>query len=142
MIVYIAVDDENGMLFNNRRQSQDRVMRENMLQDCVGSKLWVAEYSKKFFVDENGNITQPNVMIDNNYLALAGENDGCYVEKEDISPYIDKIDTIVLYKWNVRYPADTYFNISLLDSNWKKHSLNHFKGSSHDKIYKEVWKRV
>ena len=117
-------------------------MRENMLQDCVGSKLWVAEYSKKFFVDENGNITQPNVMIDNNYLALAGENDGCYVEKEDISPYIDKIDTIVLYKWNVRYPADTYFNISLLDSNWKKHSLNHFKGSSHDKIYKEVWKRV
>lgn len=142
MIVYIAVDDENGMLFNNRRQSQDRIMRENMLQDCVGSKLWVAEYSKKFFVDENGNITQPNVMIDNNYLALAGENDGCYVEKEDISPYIDKIDTIVLYKWNVRYPADTYFNISLLDSNWKKHSLNHFKGSSHDKIYKEVWKRV
>lgn len=142
MIVYIAVDDENGMLFNNRRQSQDRIMRENMLQDCVDSKLWVAEYSKKFFVDENGNITQPNVMIDNNYLALAGENDGCYVEKEDISPYIDKIDTIVLYKWNVRYPADTYFNISLLDSNWKKHSLNHFKGSSHDKIYKEVWKRV
>ena len=142
MIVYIAVDDENGMLFNNRRQSQDRIMRENMLQDCVGSKLWVAEYSKKFFVDENGNITPDNVVVDDDFLEKAGENDHCYVEKGDISPWMDKIDTIVLYKWNKRYPADTYFDISLLDSNWKKFSLNHFTGSSHDKIFKEVWKRV
>ena len=142
MTVYIAIDDENGMLFNNRRQSQDRILRANMMEDCKDTKLWISQYSKKFFVDENGNITPSNVVIDDNYLALAGENDCCYVEKEDITPYINKIDTIVLYKWNVAYPADTYFNISLLDSNWKKHSTNYFKGSSHDKIYKEVWKRV
>ena len=124
MIVYIAVDDENGMLFNNRRQSQDRIMRENMLQDCVGSRLWVAEYSKKFFVDENGNITPDNVVVDDDFLEKAGENDHCYVEKGDISPWMEKIDTIVLYKWNRLYPADTYFDTSLLDSNWKKFSLN------------------
>ena len=142
MIVYIAVDDENGMLFNNRRQSQDRIMRENMLQDCVGSNLWVAEYSKKLFLDENGNVTPDNVVVDDDFLAKAGENDHCYVEKADIAPWMEKIDTIVLYKWNRLYPADTYFDTSLLDSNWKKFSLNHFKGSSHDKIFKEVWKRV
>ena len=142
MKVYIVVDDENGMLFNNRRQSQDRILRENMLKDCDNSKLWVAEYSKKFFVDENGNVTPPNVVVDNNFLANAGEDDSCYVENQDITPWIERIDTIVLYKWNKRYPADTYFNTSLLDNNWKKFSLNHFKGSSHDKIFKEVWKRV
>ena len=67
MKVYIAVDDENGMLFNNRRQSQDRVLRENMLNDCIDSKLWVAEYSKKFFVDENGIITPPTVIVDDDF---------------------------------------------------------------------------
>ena len=142
MTVYIAIDDANGMLFNNRRQSQDRILRADMLEDCKDVKLWISQYSKKFFVDPNGEITHTNVMMDDNYLSLAGETDCCYVEKEDITPYIDKIDTIVLYKWNVAYPADTYFNISLLDSNWKKHSMSHFKGSSHDKILKEVWKRV
>ena len=142
MTVYIAIDDANGMLFNNRRQSQDRIMRENMLRDCANSTLWIAEYSKIFFEDENGKPTPPNVVVDENFLEKAEADDYCFVEKHDITPWIDKIDTLVLYKWNKRYPADTYFNISLIDDNWKKFSLNHFKGSSHDKIFKEVWKRV
>lgn len=142
MIVYIAVDDENGMLFNQRRQSQDRIMRENMLRDCGNSRLWIADYSKKLFLDEAGNITPANIVVDNDFLANAEENDHCFVENCDITPWMSKIDTIVLYKWNRRYPADTYFDTSLLDANWKKFSLNHFKGSSHDKIFKEVWKRV
>ena len=142
MIVYIAVDKENGMLFNNRRQSQDRIMRENMLRDCVDSKLWIAEYSRRLFLDENENLTPSNVIVDDDFLANAGENDHCFVEKADIAPWMNKIDTIVLYKWNKSYPADTYFDTSLLDNNWKKFSLNHFKGSSHDKIFKEVWKRA
>ena len=100
MIVYIAVDKENGMLFNNRRQSQDRVMRENMLRDCADSKLWIAEYSRRLFLDENENLTPSNVIVDDDFLANAGENDHCFVEKADIAPWMDKIDTIVLYKWN------------------------------------------
>ena len=142
MIVYIAVDDTNGMMFNHRRQSQDRIMRQNMLKDCADSTLWIGEYSRRIFSDENGNLIADNIVVDDDFLSKAGENDHCFSETTDITPWMDKIDTLVLYKWNKRYPADTYFDTSLLDTNWKKFSLNHFKGSSHDKIFKEVWKRV
>ncbi len=142
MIVFIAVDKENGMLFNRRRQSKDRVLRENMLRDCADAKLWIHSFSKKQFLDENGNVSPENIVIDDDFLAKADENEFCFVENADISPWMDKIHTLVLYKWNTTYPADTYFDTSLLDAGWKKFSLNHFKGSSHDKIYKEVWKRA
>ena len=32
MIVMVCVDDKNGMMFNKRRQSQDRVLRQHMLE--------------------------------------------------------------------------------------------------------------
>lgn len=142
MIVYLALDDDNGFMFNNRRQSQDRIMRENMMKDCDTSKLWIAEYSRRIFSDENGNLIAENIIVDNDFLNKADVDDFCFVETSDITPWMDKISTLVLYKWNKRYPADTFFDTSLLDVNWKKFSLNHFKGSSHDKIFKEVWKRV
>ncbi len=141
MRVYIAVDDANGMLFNRRRQSQDRVMRENMLKDCEGKKLWLNEYSRKLFADENGVLPVDNIVVDEDFLSNAGVEDYCFVENVDITPWLDKIDTIVLYKWNKTYPADTFFNVSVLSSGWRKFSLNNFKGSSHSKMFKEVWKR-
>ena len=30
MIIMVCVDDNNGMMFNKRRQSQDRVLRQRM----------------------------------------------------------------------------------------------------------------
>ena len=45
MIVIVAVDDRNGMMFNRRRQSQDRVLREHILDMTVGKKLWMNHYT-------------------------------------------------------------------------------------------------
>lgn len=142
MVLYIALDDENGMMFNNRRQSQDRIMRQNMLKDCGDSKLWIAEYSKKLFLLEDGITLPPNIVVDDDFLNKAEENDHCFVENCSITPWVDKIHTLVLYKWNRLYPADMYFDTSILDANWRKFSVNKFQGSSHDKITKEVWKRA
>ena len=36
MIVCVAVDDNLGMTFNKRRQSQDRVLRERLLELTQG----------------------------------------------------------------------------------------------------------
>lgn len=142
MVVYIAVDKDNGMLFNNRRQSQDRVMRANMLKDCSDSKLWMNEYSGKLFVPNDGSDFPSNVVVDNDFLSKAGENDSCFVENCSINEWMDKIDTIVLYKWNRNYPGDFFFDMSVLDSSWKRFAVNKFAGSSHEKITKEVWKRA
>lgn len=141
MIVYIAVDDENGMMFNNRRQSQDRIMRQNMLKDCGDSKLWIAEYSRKLFTPIDDSEFPCNIVVNDEFLSLAEENDYCFVENQSITEWADKIDTLVLYKWNKSYPADFYFDPAVL-TNMKRFAVSKFTGSSHDKITKEVWKRA
>ena len=41
MIIMVCVDDNNGMMFNKRRQSQDRVLRQRMLELAGEKKLWM-----------------------------------------------------------------------------------------------------
>ncbi len=36
MIVCVAVDDNRGMMFNNRRQSQDKILRKYLLNMVNG----------------------------------------------------------------------------------------------------------
>lgn len=133
MIVYITVDDENGLMFNERRQSQDRILRADILADCSGDKLWMHSYSAPLFETESGE----QFIIDDAFLDKAGEADHCFVETDGLAQYEDKISKLVLYKWNRLYPADLYFEIDL--NNWKLVSTTEFVGSSHDKITKEVW---
>ena len=45
MIVICVIDDHGGMLFNHRRQSQDRILRARILQRTKGKKLWMNAYS-------------------------------------------------------------------------------------------------
>ena len=142
MVVYMAIDKNCGLMFNNRRQSQDRVMRQQMLDDCQDRMLWIHEYSQKLFMPNDSSEFPANIMVDNDFLNKASEEDACFVENCSIGEWMDKIDTVVLYKWNREYPADFFFDMSLLDDNWKKFSVNKFVGSSHDKIIKEVWKRA
>ena len=142
MVVYIALDDENGMMFNNRRQSQDRVMRQHMLEDCADATLWIAEYSKKLFLAQDGTSLPDNIIVDDEFLDKAGANDYCFVENRSLESYMDKIDTFVIFKWNRLYPADLYFDYSALNTNWNHISTTEFVGSSHDLITKEVWKRA
>lgn len=141
MVVYIAIDKDNGLLFNNRRQSQDRIMCENMLKNCGTSNLWIAPFSQSLFESQGGPLPS-NLIVDEDFLDKAGENDHCFVENISLSDYIDKIDTLVIYKWNRKYPADFYFDWSILGDKFKKFSLNDFKGFSHENIKREVWKRI
>ena len=49
MIAIVCVDERNGMMFHGRRQSQDRVMREDMLRECRGRRLYMDTYSGDLF---------------------------------------------------------------------------------------------
>lgn len=135
MIVFIALDDNNGMLFNNRRQSQDKVLREYLLKECVGKTLWMNEYSSKQFEVP----LLKNIVIDEDFLDKASENDYCFVENISLSKYVDKIKRLVIFRWNRTYPVDMYFDISLSNNTWGIISSTEFKGSSHKVITKEVW---
>ena len=133
MIVCVALDDNNGMLFNKRRQSKDRVLRERLLMECDGARLWMNEYTAKQF---DGDIPA-NVMVDNDFLNKAGEEEYCFVENCPLKEAEAKIKKLIVFKWNRVYPADTRFDISL--DGWKLTETEEFVGSSHELITKEVW---
>lgn len=137
MNIIVCVDDNNGMMFHNRRQSQDRQLREYVLHMVSASscKLWVNSYTIKQFSGDYGN----RIIVDDFFLEKSSECDYCFVENTDIIPYTDKINRIILFKWNRIYPADKFFTLDI--SNWKLEESLEFAGSSHEKITKEIYHR-
>lgn len=133
MILITCVDNNMGMLFNHRRQSQDRVLKERILKSASGKIIWMNHYSENQFKDFE------NYNIDEHFLSKAACNDICFVEDCSVAPFEQKIEKIILYKWNRDYPADFYFDIPLSEHGWKLISSEDFVGSSHDKITEEIY---
>ena len=52
MKIFVAVDDNNGILFNNRRVSKDKALRQRILDIVGDNTLYITEFSRKQFKDE------------------------------------------------------------------------------------------
>lgn len=140
MILITCVDNNMGMLFNHRRQSQDRVLKERILKSASGKIFWMNHYSENQFKEfENYINNSQNYNIDEHFLSKAACNDICFVEDCSVAPFEQKIEKIILYKWNRDYPDDFYFDIPLSEHGWKLISSEDFVGSSHDKITEEIY---
>lgn len=137
MRVIVAVDDRNGMLFHNRRQSQDRALRERILSMTQGKRLWMNAYTRQQFK----NISDLQLYESEDFLDRAEKEDYCFVETQSIISYQDKIEELVLCKWNRKYPGDFFFDIDLTDGGWTLVKAEEFPGFSHDKITMEVYRR-
>ena len=133
MKLCICVDKKNGMMFFGKRQSQDSVLREWLINHTKDCSLWMSSYSAKQFNDHTGYI------VDDNYLVKASEEDYCFIEDKDYT--IDNVTEIILCKWNRQYQADRFFEVDLKSNGFKKISSEDIKGSSHDKITIETYKR-
>lgn len=132
MILIACVDDHMGMQFNHRRQSQDRILREHILNKFNGTKIWMNQYSAKQFGEHE------NINIDDDYFSKAAPKDICFVEDRSVAPYAHLISKIILYKWNRIYPSDLFFDIPL-SREWHLIATEDFSGSSHDKITEEIY---
>lgn len=130
MILLACADDDLGMMFNGRRQSQDRVLRQYILEMTGHSRLWMNAYSRKQFLEPG------EILTEEACLARAGQGEFCFVEDLDPAPYRDRIEKIILFRWNRSYPADVYFDRSLLEGR-KLTVAEEFPGSSHEKITRE-----
>ena len=128
MKLIVCLDDNNGMMFNKRRQSRDRVLIENALEICKGEKLYTNEYSAKLFPENTVEMFENIEQIGNSF---------CFAEDFNVNE--EYVDEIIVYKWNRLYPADTYFNIDL--KNWSLIESVDFEGSSHEKITREIYRR-
>ena len=136
MHIIICIDDNGGMLFNGRRQSQDRILREDILRSSAGKRLLMNAYSKKQFGEADAAI-----LADEQFLDKAEPGDCCFVENLPVAPYIDRVESVTVYKWNRVYPADMYFDISMAAPEWRRTECTEFSGYSHEKITKEVYVR-
>lgn len=133
MNVIICLDQNNGMLFNNRRQSRDRIVRKNILEYINGAKLYMDEYSFKQFSEEKAD----NIIVDNN-LENATEHDFCFVERQEVR--IEEINKLIVYRWDKIYHADKYFNMDDIKCNLVE--TLEFQGYSHEKIIREIYQLI
>ena len=136
MIIIACVDDDLGMMFNHRRQSQDHVLRDRILAITNGNRLWMNHYSAKQF-----GTAAEQINIDDACLTEATTGEYCFVEDADVAPFEQWAEKIILYKWNRRYPSDLKFSIPLKEHGWVLSQATDFAGSSHEKITEEVYTR-
>ena len=158
MIVVAATDDQGGMMFNQRRQSQDRVLRAHILALAKDSRLWMNAYTGRQFADSGNQERSPansenrekssvsanggnqtEILVDDAFLEKAGAGEYCFVENSPAAPYESRIEKIVLFKWNRAYPGDFFFDMDL--AAWKRIETEDFAGASHEKITQEVYVR-
>lgn len=132
MKVIVCVDDNGGMLFNRRRQSQDKTLTEDVIKN--NGKIWINSFSSKLFSEYVG-----QVIIDDEFLNKAGKGECCFVENQLLTPYEDRIEQLVVYKWNRKYPSD--FKLDLNIDNWKLKEQAEFEGNSHEKITREIYSK-
>ena len=131
MKLIVAIDKSNGMMFNNRRVSQDKEVTSKIIEITKNSRLLMSEYSSKLFNEYE------NIIITNNVLDANPED---YFFLEDLDINEENIDELYIFNWNRDYPADKYFEIDL--SNFKKESKEDFVGNSHKKITLTVFRRI
>lgn len=134
MKLIFCIDDKNGMMFFGKRQSQDSALRQWIIEHTADSNLWMSLYSAKQFNDQTG------YVVDDDYMTNASTGDYCFVEDKGYS--LDRVSEIILCKWNRKYQADVALNIDLKANGFKKVGSEDIKGSSHDKITIETYRKA
>lgn len=136
MIVITCLDDDNGMFFNKRRQSRDEEVIKDILEN-TDKKIWMNQYSAKLFEP-----FQPSkLIVEDDFFNCLKKGDYCFVENYNLKSQEDRIEYIIIYRWNRKYPADVYFDIDLIAEEWELVDTKEFRGGSHDKITREIYRR-
>ena len=122
------------MMFNRRRQSRDRTVVADVMASAEDGVLYLAPYSEKLFAEAGASF-----VADEQFLAIAGEGDLCFVEDRPLTPYADRIGEVTVYRWNRSYPTDVFFDLDLSALGFRLRERTEWQGYSHEKITKEIF---
>lgn len=128
MIGIVCLDQNNGMYFNERRQSRDKYVIRDIIQMTKDDVLYINSYSEKLFEHYIG-----KYIISDDYFSAAKEKDYCFVENQVLD--LSRVNKLIVYRWDKVYPCDYKLDIR----RWKLTSTLEFMGYSHEKIIKEVY---
>ncbi len=134
MTLIVCIDDNNGMMFGRRRVSKDIEISKHIAADLQGKTLWLAAYSAPLFEGLGLELT-----VEEAFMQHAPQDACCFLENGSAAAFADRIDRVVLYRFNRRYPANRYFDLEL--SGFCKLTSFDFPGHSHDRITQEVYVR-
>ena len=134
MTFYLCLDDRNGMRFNNRRQSRDALVLED-IRSSVNQELTIEPFSETL-VAQSG---IPYVLAPEDWTTLPP--DAHFFLETGPHNAAELADTLVVYRWNRHYPADVFWNVNYADLGYSLAEIREFPGTSHDRITKEVYKR-
>ena len=133
MKLIVCLSDDGGMMFNRRRQSQDRVLRARLLEIAAQTRLWVTPYTKKQFEPD-----APVCVSDTPWLDAAP---GEYYFAEDGEIPAECAEQVYLYRWNRAYPGDRHFTADLAALGFALARSEEFAGYSHECITEEIYVR-
>ena len=134
MIGAVCIEDRGGMLFNHRRVSRDQVQQADLLAYCADRKLWMNAYSAALF-SQNAD----QIMVDEDFLHQAAEGEVCFVEDQPLLPVYERLEALVVYRWNRTYPPD--FKLDLDLNSFVLMEQKEFPGNSHETITREIYMR-
>ena len=132
LTLYICLDDRNGLLFNKRRQSRDEKVLED-IRASLSAELLIGAYSEKLVTDAGipCRVVTEGEISEGHYFAEALPTDAL----------LANTGTLVIYRWNRHYPADTRWDVSPEELGFSLAETTEFPGQSHEKITKEVYTR-
>ena len=163
----VCLDQEDGLLFNGRRQSRDRVVTEKILSMTEGKPLWMSAYSRRIF-PENAPVCVAEDLVgkleelaeparkDAEQVESAqeelerekaaqkepwqqsGEATFCLIE-EAVNLENETIDEWIVFRWKRVYPADVFLKLPTDD--WEKELIETFAGYSHEEIDLERYRK-
>ena len=133
MKLIFCLDDRNGMMFNFRRQSMDKVLRQRVLKMAESSRIIMSPYSAKQFIESG------NIVVSDTPQSIAASDDFYFVE--DLPFSAENASEIIIYRWNRHYPADKYFDADIKSLGYSVYSSENFEGSSHEKITEEKYRK-
>ena len=139
MNIVMCVGDGGEMLFNGRRVSRDEVACGDILKQLKGERLYIKPYSQKLFAPFEGNANLPTVCEDP--LGTASDGEWCFIEDEDIMPYFDKIEKLLIYNWNLNYPYDMRLDLDYVRGKLRLSEMKKLVGKAHDKITRELYRK-
>lgn len=133
--VAICVDKDGGLYFNNRRQSRDRILIQDLINSIGNELLFISEYSLPLFKGH-----EDKVKVCEKPLADCPDGGICFVELSNIGEHKDRIKEIIIYNWGEKYPSDIKLDFSPEENGLSLVNLYEFEGSSHKKITKGVYR--
>lgn len=133
MKAIVCVDERNGMCFNHRRQSSDCAVVADILRRTAGAPVWMNAYSAPLFDGA------ASVHVSEDFLHEAPDDAWCFVEDQSLQAVADRLDAVIIYRWNRHYPHDVRLDLHMEE--WQCVLSEDFVGHSHEKITREEYQR-